>query len=80
MADPERAREITAHIDSLVREWEQEAQACRIARRGLVYSAPDRLDNANRLIHNHHARIKGLWPTLQSMRNVEDTALLKVIK
>ena len=31
------------------------------------------------LLYNHDDKIEGLWPTLQSMRNVENSALLKLL-
>lgn len=79
-ADPERADEITAHIDRLARKWVETAKRSLKEKRRLVYWAPDKIDNDDRLIHNHGDKIKGIWPTLQSMRNVEHTALLKIIK
>jgi len=78
-ADPERMNEIVEHIDQIVERWYQEAELCRKSKRQLVYVAPGN-DRANdRLIHNFDDLIKGLWPTLQSMRNVENTAFLKAL-
>ena len=76
-ADPERAAETASHIDRLVEQWHAEAAHCLASKRWLNYQAPDNDKSANRLIHNHDDQIKGLWPTLQSMRNVENTGLLK---
>lgn len=76
-ADPERAGETAAHIDLLVKQWRAEAIHCQTSRIQLNYQAPHNDKAANRLLHNHDDQIKGLWPTLQSMRNVENTALLK---
>ena len=76
-ADSERATETAAHIDRLVEQWRAEAAHCQASRIQLNYQAPDKDRAANRLLHNHDDQIKGLWPTLQSMRNVENTALLK---
>ncbi len=67
------------HIDAVINEWSTEVDRCRGARRALHYQVPDSDASRDRLLHNHGDRIKGLWPTLQSMRNVENTALLKVI-
>ncbi len=76
-ADPERARNTTIHIDRLVEQWHVEVTHCQASRIQLNYQAPDNDKAANRLLYNHDDRIKGRWPTLQSMRNVEHTALLK---
>jgi hypothetical protein len=76
-ADKERSPEIQRHIERVVQEWKSQADHCRSVKRDLHYSARQEINNANRLLHNHDDRIKGLWPTLQSMRNVENIALLK---
>ena len=76
-ADPQRAAETASHIDLLVEQWHAEAAHCHVAKIQLNYQAPDKDKAANRLLHNHDDQIKGLWPTLQSMRNVENTGLLK---
>ena len=74
-ADAERAGETAAHIDRLVEQWRTEVDRCNVERRQLNYESRD--NNADRLLYNHDDPVKGLWPTLQSMRNVENTALLK---
>ena len=75
-ADPQRAADTAAHIDRLVGQWRSEVLRCQQEKRQLNYEARD--NNADRLLHNHDDKAsKGLWPTLQSMRNVENTALLK---
>ena len=76
-ADPQRAAETASHIDRLVEQWHAEAAHCHVSKIQLNYQAPDKDKAANRLLHNHDDQIKGLWPTLQSMRNVENTGLLK---
>jgi hypothetical protein len=78
-ADPDRATETLDHIDRLVDQWVAEVKHCRLSRIQLDYQAPDNDRATNRLLFNHDDRLQGLWPTLQSMRNVEDTALLKTI-
>jgi flagellar motor component MotA len=71
--------EIEAHIDSLVATWRNEVERCHVSRRALRYQVPASDNAADRLLYNHNDRIKGLWPTLQSLRNVENSALLKVL-
>ena len=76
-ADPQRAAETASHLDRLVEQWHTEAAHCQVSKIQLNYQAPDKDKAVNRLLHNHDDQIKGLWPTLQSMRNVENTGLLK---
>jgi hypothetical protein len=77
-ADPERAKETAAHIDQLVKQWRAEATRCQTSKIKLNYKVPDKDKVENRLLYNHDDQIKGLWPTLHSMRNVENTGLLKL--
>jgi hypothetical protein len=76
-SDPERMCDTADHIDRLSREWELDIARCRNSRVQLNYHASDKDKATDRLLYNHDDKIKGLWPTLQSMRNVEETALLK---
>ena len=76
-ADSQRAGETAAHIDRLVDQWYTKARHCQEEKRQLHYQAPDSDKVAERLLCNHGDQIKGLWPTLQSMRNIENSALLK---
>lgn len=78
-SDKDRADEIAAHLDNLVEQWHSRAKYAQRARCQLDYRGNDN-DRANeRLLFNHDDKIRGLWPTLQSMRNVENTALLKTL-
>ena len=77
--DQNQQAEIEAHIDSLVAAWRNEVERCRDSRRALRYQVPGNDNAADRLIYNYDDRIRGLWPTLQSLRNVENSALLKVL-
>ena len=74
--DKDRSQETSRHIQKLVQEWQAEAIRCRNIRR-LDYRVSDNDKTTDRLLYNYDDQIKGLWPTLQSMRNVEVTALLK---
>jgi hypothetical protein len=78
-SDQSQRAEIEAHVDSLVAAWRSEVERCRISRRALRYQVPGNDNAADRLLYNHDDRIKGVWPTLQSLRNVENSALLKVL-
>ncbi len=75
LADPERAGQTHEHIQRLINEWHEAIKRCGSTRR-LDYHARDRATAG--LLRNYDETIdKGLWGTLQSMRNVEETALLK---
>ena len=76
MKDEEKAKKVHNHIDELVRDWHDETKFSARNRRNLVYYSKDR--GSDNLIHNFDEK-QGLWPTLQSMRNVENTALLKTL-
>lgn len=78
-ADPGRAADTAAHIDSLAAQWADTAQRCRDQRERLVYKGGDGDRRDRRLLYSHEARVKGLWATLNNMRNVENTALVKVL-
>lgn len=77
LADPERAEDTATHIDTLVKKWRDEVNLCIEQRQQLDYQAPDNDRATSRLIYNHDDKIHGVWPTLQSMRHVENSALLK---
>jgi hypothetical protein len=79
VADPERAADTKAHLNALLAEWGSHAERCRCEKRQLNYCAKDNDKSADRLLYNHDDNIKGIWPTLQSMRNVENSALLKLL-
>ena len=71
--------EVDSHIDALVAEWRSEVERCRDSRRKLEYQVPNQDTGRDRLLYNHDDRIRGLWPTLQSLRNVENSALLEAL-
>ncbi len=79
LSAPEQKDEISRHIDVLIADWRMEVERCRIVRRQLEYQVPDKDNGRDRLLYNHDDRIRGLWPTLQSLRNVENTSLLKAL-
>jgi hypothetical protein len=77
-ADRERASQTAMHIDKLVDEWKAEVALCEKQKRQMNYHVPDNDNVADRLLYNYNDKIKGCWVTPQSMRNVEDTALMEV--
>ncbi|WP_338035838.1 helicase-related protein [Halochromatium roseum] len=78
-ADPERADQTEAHLRRLVAHWSDCARRASEQRQRLVYSGPDRDRRDLRLLSAHGARVTGEWVTLQNMRNVEKTALIKIL-
>ncbi|MDE0096793.1 MAG: hypothetical protein OXS40_10525, partial [Gammaproteobacteria bacterium] len=75
----DHANEVNRHIDALAAEWCSEVERCRIERRGLAYQISNKDKGRDRLLYSHGDGIKGLWSTLHSLRNVEDSALLKAL-
>lgn len=65
------------HLDKLVTEWNEEIQLSDSKKRNLVYYSTDRA--SDNLLCNFGEERKGRWPTLQSMRNVEKSALIKLL-
>lgn len=76
-ADPSREKEIRAHIQDLLVAWETQVKLSQTRKVRLYYQKPANERNADRLLYNYGDDVFGLWPTLQSMRNVESTGLLK---
>ncbi|MBC8270594.1 MAG: helicase [Gammaproteobacteria bacterium] len=79
LSSPDQVDEVYGHIDALIADWQAEVERCRLARRQLEYQVPEKDNGRDRLLYNHNDQIRGLWPTLQSLRNVENTALLKAL-
>jgi hypothetical protein len=78
-ADVQAQKAVCEHIDRLAAQWQAEVERCQQAHRGLRYQVSPADASFDRLLYTHGDKIHGLWSTLHSMRNVEDTALLKVI-
>ncbi len=76
-ADPERADEVMLHLHQLMDEWKNVIQYCHKEKLGLAYRGSYNDRSTYRLLYTHDDKIKGLWATLNSMRNVENTAFLK---
>ncbi|HKM15563.1 MAG TPA: helicase-related protein [Marinospirillum sp.] len=76
-ADPSRKDAIRQHINDLLAQWQEKAERCRDRKRALHYQVRSKEQGADRLLYVHGDNVIGLWPTLQSMRNVESTGLLK---
>ncbi|MFB1488448.1 MULTISPECIES: helicase-related protein [unclassified Thiocapsa] len=78
-ADPERGEATAQHLRELVRQWADQSTGARTQRQRLVYSGRDGDRRDLRLLYNYDDKVPGLWPTLQSMRNVENTALVRIL-
>ncbi|SMN01619.1 Superfamily II DNA and RNA helicase [uncultured Candidatus Thioglobus sp.] len=65
------------HIDKLLSDWQSEVDYCKRKKMKMVYYENDR--GSQNLICNFDKR-NGLWKTLQSMRTVENSALIKLIQ
>lgn len=82
-ADPARADEVAQALDALAAQWSDFAVRSAQERVQLKYTTPNKDTSARRLFHSFedaaHASLanKGLWPALNSMRNVENTGLLR---
>ena len=76
---PDQADAVDSHIDALIAEWRGEVRRCQEDRRKLEYQVPENEAGRDRLLYNHDDRIPGLWQALQSLRNVENSALLKAL-
>jgi hypothetical protein len=78
-ADPARAPGIRSHLEVITRQWRDfvlDKQGYSVP---MKFSAPDADGTGvERLLCDFAAKIPGLWSTLQSMRNVEHTALVKL--
>ena len=79
LSAPDKVDEVFGHIDFLIKEWQNEVELCENVKRKLEYRVPAKDNGRDRLLYNHDDRIRGLWSILQSLRNVENTALLKVL-
>lgn len=78
-ADPDSAGVIGDRLALLVLHWQEEVTRCVVSRRLLEYQVKDQDSGRDRLLYNFDDRIAGLWRTLQSMRSVEHTGLLKTL-
>ena len=70
----DKADEVDRHIERLLEQWSHEIERLRSHRRMLCFEARD--GSADGLLKGHDDAGSGLWETLFSMRNVEDTAAL----
>ena len=74
-ADQNLADATADQLDRLVEQWHEEAKRCREKKRRLLYETTD--NGANALLCQFNVPDAGIWRTLNSMRNVEETGLLE---
>ena len=75
-ADAGLAEDTARHLDRLVDQWQDEALRCAREKRQMHYEAKD--NAADSLLRQFgDARRPGRWRTLNSMRNIEDTGVLR---
>jgi hypothetical protein len=77
-ADPGRGEATAQHLRELVQQWANQVSSAHAQHQRLVYSGRDGDRRDLRLLHNHDDKVPGLWRTLHSMRNVENTALVRI--
>lgn len=76
--DMKKISAVNTHIDKLVNEWVKEVQYCVKNKRNFKYYFNKDDSSFDKLLRNFDEK-EGLWPTLQSMRNVENVALMKLL-
>lgn len=76
-SNKDTVNKVDRHIDTLIDSWRRERDYCRESGIRLVYNSNDR--SFSNLICNFDQN-NGLWQTLQSMRNVEHSAMMKLLK
>ncbi len=78
MDDEEKINQVHEHIDKLIKDWHDEAKYSERNKRNLKYYSKKNDKSFDNLLRNFDDD-RGLWPTLQSMRNVENVALMKLL-
>lgn len=76
-ADQRRAGKVRDHIDLLVDEWHSRAEYGHKEDMQFKYNSSDRAHD--QLLYSHGDKNEGLWLTPQSMRNIENSGLLKLL-
>ena len=76
LSNKETIKVVQNHLDDLICEWHTETRLSDSKKRNLDYFSKD--GGSDNLLRNFDEK-QGLWPTLQSMRNVENTALMKLL-
>ena len=76
--DSDQSADVNENIDTLLRSWHAEAEQCRRDDTALHYESRDAAYKPLLYGWEDRERVRGLWITLQSMRNVETPAVLRL--
>ncbi len=79
-SDKNTIKKTLEHIDKLVDEWVLEVERCNEESLNLSYNPKDKSAEALLFPYDDATKRRGLWETLNSMRNVEKTGLFKIVK
>jgi len=74
--DPDEHEATVQHLESLIHEWHNRASGARGARKKFFYRPES--GRAHKSLLTHFGKKGEGWPTLDSMRNVDDESLLAV--
>ncbi len=75
--DPITQIQVHEQLNQLYQTWLDKAEESKIRRRELRYHVPENLTDSDRLLKSAESSAKGVWHTLNSMRNVEESAMLQ---
>ena len=79
IGDPDVENKVCSHIDQIVDRWQRQVEVTRSEQQSLRYFSKDR--SYQSLIRRFDDDKKpDAWPTLDSMRNVENSAMIKHTK
>ena len=74
---PQEQKSTNINIDALIEEWQQHIDYCNEQPKNLFYAPKN--DKGNAYLLCDFDNNNGLWKTLNSMRNVDNTALMKLL-
>ncbi len=75
--DPIIQTHVHEHLGLLYQTWRDKAEDCQKRRRELRYNLRKDRTDADRLLKSAESSVTGVWDTLNSMRNVEESAKFK---
>ena len=76
-SDPTIQTRVQEHLSQLYQTWLDKADGSKKRFRDLWYDVPANKNDADRLLKSAESSVTGVWDTLNSMRNVEESAKLK---
>jgi len=78
--DKDASNKTLDHVDKLVAAWSLEVERCNEESLNLSYNPKDKSAEGLLISYDEAIKTRGLWKTLNSMRNVEKTGLFKIVK